>query len=135
MNTQAHSYQKKRNRTLRSTIVILSLIIAGSFATNSAFSQVRVDAQIGIGSPAPVIYERDYPGYAYYAYPAWRGHYRDRIYYAHYRPVFYREHRGYFAGRRFDHARFERETHWRGGHGPARGGYRGHDRGHDDRRH
>src|SRR5882757_1448720 len=47
-------------------------------------------------APAPVCqdgydavaYENDFPGYAYYSYPAWNGHYRDRFYYAHYRPNF-----------------------------------------------
>jgi len=80
----------------------LFIIVAGSCTLTSAYSQVRVDAQIGI-------YERDFPGYTYYSYPAWHGHYHDRYYYQHYRPVFEREHRGYFRGRRFDHARFERD--------------------------
>ena len=113
-------------------LFILSLIIAGSFAATSAKAQVHVEANIGI--PAPVIYETDYPGYAYYTYPAWHGHYRDRFYYAHYRPSFERDHRAYFNGRRFDHDRFERENHWRGGHGPARGNQGGHGngRGHSD---
>jgi hypothetical protein len=60
-------------------------------------------------APAPVEYETDFPGYAYYNYPAWEGHYRDRFYYAHYRPVFEREHRAYFDRGRFDRGRFERE--------------------------
>ena len=66
-------------------------------------------------APAPVYqegydaggYENEFPGYAYYAYPAWNGHYRDRFYYAHYRPYFEREHYAYFNHGRFDHARFE----------------------------
>jgi hypothetical protein len=119
MNTKNHEHPETSNMTLRKTLVILSLVIAGSLAANSAYSQVRVN--VGIGAPAPVIYERDYPGYTYYTYPAWHGHYRDRYYYAHYRPAFEREHRAYFAGRRFDHERYERENHWQGGHGDRRG--------------
>ena len=120
MNTKTYEHPKK-TMTLSKILVILSIIIAGSFATTSAYSQVHVN--VGIGTP--VIYERDYPGYTYYTYPAWHGHYRDRYYYAHYRPAFEREHRAYFAGRRFDHDRFERENHW---HGRAQG----HDRGRGD---
>ena len=113
---------------------ILSLIIAGSFAITSANAQVRVEAHVGIGVPAPVIYETDYPGYTYYTYPAWHGHYRDRYYYTHYRPYFERDHRAYFEGRRFDHERFERENHWHGGRGQGRGNQGGHGngRGHGD---
>ena len=87
--------------------MVLLMIVAGSFAVNTAKSQVRVHAQIGIN-------ERDYPGYQYYSYPAWRGHYRDRTYYSHYRATFQRQHRGYFRGRRFDHNRFERDYHRNG---------------------
>jgi len=114
-------------------LFVFSLIIAGSFAATSANAQVHVS--VGIGAPAPVIYETDYPGYSYYTYPAWQGHYRDRYYYAHYRPAFERDHRAYFNGRRFDHDRYERENHWHGGHGPARGpqGGHGNGRGHDNR--
>ena len=65
-------------------------------------------------APAPVVYENDYPGYAYYDYPAWNGHFHDRFYYAHYRPYFERDHRAYFHGRAFDHARYDHE---RGGRG------------------
>lgn len=101
-------------------LFVLSLIVAGSFAANSAHSQVRVDARIGIGAPAPVIYENDYPGYTYYTYPAWRGHYQDRYYYQHYRPRFERDHRAYFQGRRFDHERYEHDRGPRG-HGDNHG--------------
>jgi hypothetical protein len=66
-------------------------------------------------APAPVVYENDFPGYAYYNYPAWGGHYRDRFYYAHYRPVFEREHSAYFDRGRFDRGRFERERSDHGG--------------------
>ena len=58
---------------------------------------------------APAICEAEFPGYAYYDYPAWNGHFRDFVYYQHYRPFFARDHRAYFYGGRFDHARFERE--------------------------
>ena len=88
-------------------LLVFLLIVAGSFAVTSARSQVRVNAHVRVGSQPE--YERDFPGYTYYSYPAWRGHYRDRYYYVHYRPVFEREHRGYFRGRRFDNTRFERD--------------------------
>src|ERR1700720_3984531 len=123
-------------------LFILSLIIAGSLAVNSAYSQVRVEAHIGVGIPAPVIYETDYPGYAYYTYPAWNGHYRDHYYYEHYHPFFEREHRAYFNGRRFDHERFEHDRdaggrgnedyrgRGHGDHGHGDHGHEGHDRDH-----
>ncbi|HVU57482.1 MAG TPA: hypothetical protein VHD83_20605 [Puia sp.] len=69
-------------------------------------------------SPTTVVYENDFPGYAYYNYPVWNGHFRDRVYYEHYRPYFERDNRAYFNGRRFDNARFQRE-HFRN----VRGGY------------
>jgi len=99
-------------------LFVFFLIAAGSFIVNSAYSQARVRAHVEVGTQQPVVvYERDYPGYTYYTYPAWRGHYRDRYYYQHYRPVFEREHRGYFHGRRFDHERYEREHRRYGNHG------------------
>jgi len=84
--------------------------------------------QDGYGyAPAPttVVYENEFPGYVYYNYPAWGGHYRDRVYYEHYRPYFERDYRPYFSGRRFDHARFE---HDRGRFDHDRGEHRGWDR-------
>jgi hypothetical protein len=55
-------------------------------------------------APAPAVIDySEFPGYAYYNYPAWYGHFRDRVYYEHYRPVFMRSHpgfRGGFRGRR-----------------------------------
>lgn len=96
-------------------LFILLLMVSGSFCAHSVYAQVRVNVGIGVPAPPPVVvYETDFPGYVYYSYPAWQGHYRDRIYYEHYRPIFYREHRAYFRGRAFDHERFERERHWRG---------------------
>ena len=86
-------------------LFVLLLIIAGSLVANSAYSQVHVNVNF---------YEKHYPGYTYYTYPAWHGHYRDQAYYSHYHTTFEREHRTYFTGRRFDHDRFERETHWHG---------------------
>jgi hypothetical protein len=56
-----------------------------------------------------VVYENDFPGCAYYNYPSWNGHFRDRIYYEHYRPYFERENVGYFNRGRFDRTRFEHE--------------------------
>jgi hypothetical protein len=66
----------------------------------------------------PAVCESDYPGYVYYDYPAWYGHYRDRVYFQHYRPFFERDHRTYFYGGRFDHPRWEHE---RGGWGHGYG--------------
>jgi hypothetical protein len=60
-------------------------------------------------APDAAICEADFPGFAYYDYPAWEGHYRDRFYYAHYRPVFEREHSAYFDRGRFDRGRFEND--------------------------
>jgi len=92
-------------------LFILSMIVAGSLIANSAYSQVRVEGQFGIT-------ERDFPGYSYYDYPAWRGHYFDRAYYEHYRHRFYRQHRRYFRGREFfDHER------WNGRYDGDRGRY------------
>jgi len=62
---------------------------------------------------APAVCEAEFPGYAYYSYPAWNGHYRDRFYFEHYRPFFERDHRAYFYGGHFDHTRF---AHDRGFH-------------------
>ena len=102
------------------SLFTLLLIVAGSLAVGSAHSQVRVNAHIGIGTPAPaVVYENDYPGYTYYTYPAWRGHYQDRYYYSHYHRSFEREHRQYINGRRFDHERYEHDRDARG-HGANR---------------
>src|SRR5216684_3863361 len=119
-------------------LVILSTIIAGTLFASSAHSQVYVNAHIGFGipvrrvycappppvvyqepapvyqdeyAPAPVnvVYENDFPGYTYYNYPSWNGHFRDRCYYEHYRPYFERDNRGYYDRGRFDHDRFEHE--------------------------
>lgn len=57
----------------------------------------------------PAVLEAEFPGYAYYNYPVWNGHYRDRVYFAHYRPFFERDHRAYFNGGRFDHGRFDHD--------------------------
>ncbi|HWK05500.1 MAG TPA: hypothetical protein VNS58_17795 [Puia sp.] len=112
-------------------LFVLTTIIAASLIANSAYSQVYVNAHVGFGfpvprihislpappvvyqeapayqegyapAPAPVAYEQ-YPDAAYYTYPAWNGHYRDRCYYEHYRPYYERE-----RGRRdYDHERYE----------------------------
>jgi len=84
-------------------LLLLTMIIAGSFLATSASAQVHVR----------VNFEHDYPGYTYYTYPRWHGHYRDRVYYEHYRGRFEREHRAYFRGREFDRERWERERHHR----------------------
>jgi hypothetical protein len=86
---------------MKSKLLVLSMVVAGALAFNAASAQVHV-----------TISESEYPGYTYYTYPAWNGHYRDHAYYAHYHARFYREHRKYFAGGHFDHDRFEKESHW-----------------------
>ena len=101
MNTKTYEHPVKKSTTLQKILVMLVLVVATTFAANSASAQVRVD------------FEARYPGYTYYTYPAWHGHYRDRYYYSHYHARFEREHRNYYAGRRFDHERYERESHWR----------------------
>jgi hypothetical protein len=83
---------------MKSKLLILSLVLAGSLAFQSAGAQVRL-----------TVTENDYPGYTYYSYPAWHGHDRDRAYYAHYHLRFQREHRSYFTGHRFDHDRYDRD--------------------------
>jgi hypothetical protein len=55
---------------------------------------------------APAVIEAEFPGYAYYDYPAWYGHYHDRVYFEHYRGAFYRDHAAYFNHGGFDHARW-----------------------------
>ena len=89
-------------------------------------------------APAPVnvVYENEFPGYAYYNYPVWNGHFRDRVYYEHYRPYFERDNRGYFDRGRFDRGRFERERYAQRGYDRGRfdhdrGEHRGYDRGND----
>ena len=122
-------------------LFILTTIIAASLITTAGYSQVYVGAHVGVRIPVPRVYvappvvyanayapapgyqggyyaapaicETDFPGYAYYNYPAWNGHYRDRFYFEHYRPFFERDHRAYFHREGFDHARFERD---RGGY-------------------
>jgi len=81
----------------------------------------------GYASSDGVVYEGEFPGYAYYDYPAWNGHYRDYYYYAHYRPFFERKYTGYFNGGRFDRGRFQRDNYSRGyaNGGYANRGYRG----------
>jgi len=86
---------------MKSKMFLLAMIIAGSLVVQSASAQVHV-----------TITDRDYPGYTYYSYPRWHGHYRDHAYYEHYHARFEREHRTYFHGRDFDHDRYERESHW-----------------------
>jgi hypothetical protein len=80
-------------------LFVIALVIAASLAANSAYSQVQIDVSL----------ERSYPGYTYYTYPAWHGHYQDRAYYAHYHSRFEREHRTYIRSRHFDRDRFERD--------------------------
>lgn len=92
---------------MKSKLFIIGMIVAGSLTAGTASAQVRVHVAIN---------ESTYPGYTYYTYPSWHGHYRDHVYYEHYHDRFYRDHKTYFAGERFDHDRFEREHHWRDHH-------------------
>jgi len=94
-----------KQRSMKSKLAIIGMIVAGSLIAGATNAQA-IRAHISIN-------ESNYPGYTYYTYPAWHGHYRDHVYFEHYHNRFYREHREYFAGRRFDHDRFEREHHWR----------------------
>ena len=88
---------------MKQKLFVLAMIIAASLVVHTASAQVHV--AVGINESA-------YPGYTYYSYPAWHGHYRDRAYYDHYHARFYREHRAYFVDHgHFDHDRFERENH------------------------
>jgi len=140
-------------------LLATALIFTGSMIATTSQAQVYVNAHVGFGIPAPRVYiappvvyqdeyavapysyEDEYPGCAYYEYPAWNGHYRDRFYFAHYRPYFEREHREYFNRGRFDRERFEHErfNHGRGDNrgneGRRNGGYDGrndHGRDHDN---
>ncbi len=83
-------------------LLVLALIVVASLVTTAAYSQVHVDVQL----------ERDYPGYQYYNYPKWHGHYKDRVYYEHYHRTFEKRYHAYYHDRNFDHERFEREQHW-----------------------
>jgi hypothetical protein len=103
------------------SLLIVTAIITSSLIATTGYSQVYVGARVGLRLPAPRVYvtggyyaapavcETDFPGYAYYDYPAWNGHYRDRFYFEHYRPFFERDHRAYFHRGGFDHARFEHD--------------------------
>jgi hypothetical protein len=106
-------------------LAILTTVIAASLIATKSYSQVYVDAHVGFRVPGARVYvapvydggyyadpsvcETDYPGYAYYDYPAWSGHYRDRVYFQHYRPFFERDHAAYFFHGRFDHSRFDHD--------------------------
>ena len=158
---QNRSASKNLKTTDMKKVFIFSAVIASSLIATKSYSQIYVGARFGfhvpgarvvVAAPAPVVYgdgyapapeydggyyappatcEAEYPGYAYYDYPAWDGHYRDRVYFSHYRPYFERDHRDYFYDGRFDHERWEHE---RGrGYGHGWDGDRGydHDRGWD----
>jgi hypothetical protein len=81
----------------------------------------------GYPSSDGVVYEDEFPGYAYYDFPAWNGHYRDYWYYAHYRPFFEQRYAGYFNRGRFDRGAFlgARFGHGYGGGAYANRGYAG----------
>src|SRR5580698_3138319 len=119
----------------------LAAVIGASLVAIKGNAQVYVNAHIGLpipvrpvyaapppvyqdpyaypDAPGAVAYEDEFPGYAYYDYPAWNGHYRDYYYYAHYRPFFERRYAGFFNGGRFDYGRFRGGV----GGGWARPGY------------
>ena len=108
-------------------VFTLIAIIAATLIGTKGYSQVYVSAHIGFGrpriglpvvapapvivpapaavvcetTPAPVVVDpvicADFPGYAYYDYPAWNGHFRDRVYFEHYRPFFLQTHPDYRA--------------------------------------
>lgn len=91
---------------MKQKILFTALLVGGLMVIRPAETHAQVHVSVGIN-------EQTYPGYTYYTYPAWHGHYRDRAYYDHYHARFYREHRAYFRDHaHFDHDRFERETHW-----------------------
>jgi hypothetical protein len=123
-------------------LFILTAVIGASLVATKSNAQVFVSAHVGfrvpvprvVVAPAPVVYgaayapapvyadgyyaapavcEAEFPGYTYYDYPAWNGHYRDHFYFEHYRPLFERDHRAYFNRGHFDHTRF---VHDRGAH-------------------
>jgi hypothetical protein len=109
-------------------LFILTAIIAASLITTKGYSQVIIGARVGFGhvrvgfpviapapvfvapapvvvaAPAPVVIDpvicADFPGYAYYNYPAWNGHFRDRVYFEHYRPFFVHAHPAFRAAYR-----------------------------------
>jgi hypothetical protein len=137
-------------------LLVLSTVIAASLIATTGYSQVYVNAHVGLRipgvhiyaatapapvvyqtapvnqdpayqdeytpapvyqegyAPATVVYENEFPGYAYYNYPVWNGHFRDRVYYEHYRPYFQRENAGYFNHGSFERDRFEHERSNRG---------------------
>jgi len=123
-------------------LFVLTTIIAASLIATTGYSQVYVNAHVGIGlprihgvpipvpvpvirpsvavyddayAPAPAVCET-YPDAAYYTYPAWNGHYRDHVYFDHYRPYYEREHRvAYVEHRDYDHRGYDhREYDHRG---------------------
>ncbi|MBN9379396.1 MAG: hypothetical protein J0H74_01440 [Chitinophagaceae bacterium] len=90
------------------------------------------DQNVYAPAPATVVYENEFPGYAYYNYPVWNGHYRDRVYYEHYRPYFNRDYRdcfdnGRFSRERFERRRYDRDRDYDHDRGEHRGWYK-HDR-------
>jgi hypothetical protein len=139
-------------------LLITTMIIGGTLAASTGYSQVYVNARLGFRlpaprgyyapapapavydeyTPAPVAYDQeyapapvvvdDYPIEAYYGYPAWQGHYRDRFYFDHYRPFVARDrrYRDYF-GRGRDFGRGHEYTR---GHENGRGYDRGRESGH-----
>ena len=144
-------HPKNLNSRDMKKLFILTAVIASSLIASKGYSQVVIGAHIGLRIPAPRVYvgaaipapvvyapapvyadgyyaapaiiEADFPGYAYYDYPAWNGHFRDRVYFEHYRPFFYRDHAAYFNHGAFDHAHWEHDRAF-----AYRGGYSNHGR-------
>jgi hypothetical protein len=132
-----------------STVIAASLIATKSYSQVYVGARIGIHVpgpRVVVAAPAPVVYgdayapdpapaydggyyappatcEAEFPGYAYYDYPAWYGHYRDRVYFSHYRPYFERDHRENFNRGNFDRGRFGHDRGW------DRGRNRGHDRG------
>lgn len=128
-------------------LFVLTTIIAASLIATSAYSQVYVNAHvrlpfppvphisIGLPVPPPVVVQSapvyqqaypgpaavacDYPDAAYYTYPSWNGHYRDRVYYDHYRPYYERDYRVVYQrsrnDRAYDHRGYDRNGDHRRG--------------------
>ena len=90
---------------------------APAYQPEPVYNDGYAPAPVYQGGYDPNVYENDFPGYVYYNYPAWNGHYRDRLYYTHYRPFFQREHSAYFYHGRFDNRRFDHDRNDHRGRG------------------
>ena len=117
---------------MKKIFTLTALAIASLLIATRSDAQVYVNAQVGYPAGYGVAYADEFPGYAYYNYPAWNGHYRDYYYYAHYRPFFERRYgyggfanRGYVNRGNFNRGYGGQAYAGRGGFG-QRGGYSEH---------